>query len=492
MGQKNMQATAIAATAAERTASARHSIIGKELHVGISGFGSWMLGVGTIIGSMAWLFHAPMIARGGTLASVAAFVIGALASLPLAMVLSELSRLVPSAGGPYVYKYLAFKKLFPRAGEFLGFSSGWLFWVALVAGYACMACGFANLLAASLWGTPNAAPLWFGPICIAGLFIATTASNSFQVSRVTLINNLFTLLKFALAAGFVTIVWNSHKFDPMRVLQTVTPSGHGDFFSNLSSVIVFGIAAYSGLELTACASSETKQADKNVPRAIMLTLASVAAIYVAMSVAVGGSAVFQCTADGAAAVVKSTQISATCPGIASYLAGPNFGMIFTVGVIASIIGCGIGGLLSCARIIYAIAKTGLFPKQLAEVNSNKVPFNALWFQCATMIAVGVAANLLSRFGLFPDAYTFLAEVFAFLYSFLAIFYGMSLLVLRRGEEKGNLLVQVGCATLVIVIYAALAFLCVTPQHQMAGLALLLLGVPVHMLNVRQRECEQSH
>ncbi len=464
----------------------RSSLIGKELHVGISGFGSWMLGVGTIIGSMAWLFHAPMIARGGTLASVAAFFIGAIISIPLAIVLSELSRLVPAAGGPYVYKYLAFKKLFPKAGDLLGFSSGWLFWVALVAGYACMANGFSNLLATSIWGSSGAAPLWFGPICIAGMFIVSTLMNSARVSQVAYINNLFTLLKFGLAAGFVALVWQSNQFDITRVMQTVTPAGKGDFFTNLSSVLIFGIAAYSGLELTACASSETAQAQRNVPRAIALTLLSVAAIYIAMSVAVGGSANFICTADGATAIVASSQLPATCPGIASYLAGPAFGALFTAGVIASIVGCGIGGMLSCARIIFAIAKTGLFPRQLAEVNKAKVPVNALWFQCIAMTLVASAANLLSRVGLVPDAYTFLAEVFAFLYSFLAIFYGVSLLVLRREQNTGNPRLQICCATAVIVIYFALAFFCVGITHQVAGFALLLLGIPLHLLNQRQR------
>jgi APA family basic amino acid/polyamine antiporter len=479
-----MQATATTLIAVPEK---RTSVIGKELHVGISGFGSWMLGVGTIIGSMAWLFHAPMIARGGTLASIAAFLIGALVSLPLAMVLSELSRIVPAAGGPYVYKYLAFKKLFPKAGEFLGFSSGWLFWVALVAGYACMGCGFANLMATSMWGTAAAAPMWFGPVCITGMFVISTGMNSFPVSRVTGINSLFTLLKFALAAGFVALVWKSGQFDASRLMQVTNPAGAGDFFSNLSGVLIFGIAAYSGLELSACASSETSEAHKNVPRAILLTLASVAAIYVAMSIAVAGSANFVCTADGAAAVVQSTMIPATCPGIAGHLAGPGFGALFTAGVIASIIGCGIGGLLSCARIIFAIAKTGLFPAQLATVNKQKVPTNALWFQCGIMTVVGVAANLLSRYGLFPDAYTFLAEVFAFLYSFLAIFYGVSLLVLRRSEPATmSKWRQIAPAVAVIVIYFGLAFFCVNVTHQIAGLALLLLGIPVHMLNMRQR------
>jgi hypothetical protein len=49
--------------------------IGKDMKVGISAFGAWMLGVGSIIGSMAWLMHAPMLARAGPAACMTAWLI---------------------------------------------------------------------------------------------------------------------------------------------------------------------------------------------------------------------------------------------------------------------------------------------------------------------------------------------------------------------------------------------------------------------------------
>ncbi len=76
-----------------------------ELKVGITAFGAWMVGVGSIIGSMAWLMHGPMLARAGTLPCILAWTIAAIATIPLAMILMELSSMFPDAGGPYVYKY---------------------------------------------------------------------------------------------------------------------------------------------------------------------------------------------------------------------------------------------------------------------------------------------------------------------------------------------------------------------------------------------------
>jgi amino acid transporter len=47
----------------------------------------------------------------------------------------------PQAGGPYVYKFYALKRLVPGSGEMLGFLTGWLFWIAIIVGLACMANG---------------------------------------------------------------------------------------------------------------------------------------------------------------------------------------------------------------------------------------------------------------------------------------------------------------------------------------------------------------
>ena len=74
--------------------------IGSDMKVGISSFASWMLGVGAIIGSYAWLVHGPMIARAGPLAATSAWLVAALMTFPSAFILAELSSMFPTAGGP--------------------------------------------------------------------------------------------------------------------------------------------------------------------------------------------------------------------------------------------------------------------------------------------------------------------------------------------------------------------------------------------------------
>ena len=112
------------------TSASEATKIGSDMRVGISSFGAWMIGVGSIIGSIAWLFHGPMIARAGVVATTLAWMLAGFFMIPLAVILMELSSMFPTAGGPYVYKYYALKRAAPWAGELIGFLiAGWLYWV---------------------------------------------------------------------------------------------------------------------------------------------------------------------------------------------------------------------------------------------------------------------------------------------------------------------------------------------------------------------------
>jgi len=463
--------------------------IGSEMPVGISSFAAWMLGVGSIIGSMAWLFHGPMLARAGTLASAVSWIIAGVCMLPLCFIVMELASMFPAAGGPYVYKYYALKRLAPGLGEFFGFLTGWLFWIAMVVGYACMSNGLTNMLGTSIWGSANASPLWFGPLIISVLFGITTIFNFKPVNQVASVNNLFTLMKFAMAISFGALVLFAPTSSISNVLQTASPMGCTDLFKNIASVFMLALSGYTGLELVGCTSSETENAQKAVPRAVFMTLIAVAFIYTGMSVAISCAAPYILSANKSTMTIAGTNFYATCPSIAGYLGGPVWGNVFTACVVASIIGCGFGGLMTIARLSYSMAKTGLFPAQFAKLDDQtKVPKYALIFQFWCLIIIGIGANLLARSGMFPDAYTFLAETFGFMYAFIALLYGICAVSLRytdpdmerpfRVGKHGNALLW-NLAIITTFIWGYAAFGCTNFANQIAGLLILLLGIPIY-------------
>src|SRR5262249_456225 len=99
------------------------------------------------------------------------------------------------------------------------------------------------------------------------------------------------------------------------------------------------------------------------------------------------------------------------------------------------------------------------------------------------------ASILSRTGMFADAYTFLAEVFGFLYAFVAMLYGICIVALRytdpdmerpfRIGTTGNALAWI-VAAVTVAIWGYAAFFCVKIIHQIAGALILFAGVPIYL------------
>jgi len=475
--------------------------IGAGMKVGISSFGAWMLGVGSIIGSMAWLMHGPMLARSGPAACMTAWIIAGALTLPLALILMELSSMFPTAGGPYVYKYYALKRLIPGMGEMLGFLTGWLFWASIIVGLACMSNGLANLVSTTFYGTPTGSPIWFGPVVIFLLFGSTTALNFLSIAQASKASIVLTIMKFAMAFGFAGLVAASGHASLDNVMKLANPSGGTDFVANVSSVLMLALAGFSFMEISGCTSSETVDAQKSVPKAMFLTLLSITFIYLSMCFCVSVASPFVLSPDKSTLLVAGTNFQATCPGLAGLIGGAIWGRAFTTCVIASIVGCGFTALLGLARVSYSMAETKLFPRQFAHLDARtKVPTYSLWFQFWCVAIIGAAANLLSRSGLFPDAYAFLGDTFGVMYAFVAMLYGICVVSLRytdpdlprpfRIGKNGNALVwTMALITVGIWGYAALG--CVSWVEQLAGAIVLLSGIPIYLYyrNINQKTAD---
>jgi amino acid transporter len=463
--------------------------IGTGMKIGISAFGAWMMGVGSIIGSMAWLMHGPMLTRAGPAACMTAWVVAGTLSLPLALILMELSSMFPTAGGPYVYKYYALKRLVPGMGEMLGFLTGWLFWIAIMVGLACMANGLTNLISSAVFGSAAASPLWFGPAVIGLLFGSTTALNFLSIAKASKASIAFTVLKFAMAFAFAALVLCSGHWSLDNISKLTNPAGGGDLATNVASVLMLALAGFSFMEISGCVSSETSDAQKSVPRAMFLTLLSITAIYVSMCFCISIASPFVLSSDKTMLVVPGTTIQANCPAIAGLIGGDACGQIFAGGVIASIVGCGFTALLGMARVSYSMAETKLFPRQFAHLDTRtKVPTYSLWFQFWCVTIIGIGANLAAHSGLFPDAYAFLGDTFGFMYAFVAVLYGVCVVSLRytdpdmlrpfRIGKNGNTLVWL-MALITVGIWGYAALGCVQWVVQLTGLAIALSGIPVY-------------
>ncbi len=372
----------------------------------------------------------------------------------------------------------------------IGFLTGWLFWMAAIVALACMSNGLANLLCSIFYGSTANSPIWFGPAVIFALFGATTVGNLLPVGKAASINNVFTVMKLLMAVGFGLLVACTGQMNFERILAVTSPQGEVSLWKNVGSVLMIAMAGFSFLEVSGCTSAETADARRVVPKAMGLTLITVTFMYVGMCIAISCVSNFVLSPDRSTLVVPGTAFQATCPSLAGMLGGPIVGNIFTGCVVASIVGCAFVALLAVARVSYSMAKTKLFPAQFALLDvKTSVPRYALWFQFWCLCIIGIGANLLSRTGVFSDAYTFLCETFGFMYAFVAMLYGICLISLRytdphmerafRIGAKGNIMAWIVCLV-TIAIWTFSAFFCVNWTHQVAGILILLSGIPIYL------------
>ena len=89
--------------------------------------------VGTMIGSGIFMLPASLASIGGI--SIIGWVLSGAGALLIAYLFSRLSKLVNKSGGPYIYPRVGF-------GKFVGFLSGWGYWVSTVASVAAVAIVF--------------------------------------------------------------------------------------------------------------------------------------------------------------------------------------------------------------------------------------------------------------------------------------------------------------------------------------------------------------
>lgn len=212
----------------------------------------------------------------------------------------------------------------------------------------------------------------------------------------------------------------------------------GQFWGKVASIFMLAMAGFSFMEITGCMSAETRDASKSVPRAVFLTLLTVTAIYFGYCISIASVAPLTLSADKTTLVMVGSTVQANCPALAGAIVADWWQFIH-----------GGSGGIDCWLWIYSVAgnfvsairwpRLNSFPQFGQLCPSTGVPKYALWFQFWCMSIIALAASLLSHTSLFPDAYTFLAEVFGFMYAFVAMLYGICVVSLRYSHRLWNAL-----------------------------------------------------
>ncbi len=298
------------------------------------------ISIGGMLGS--GIFVLPGFASGLTGPSVwLAYLLGAVCVLPAALSKSELATAMPSSGGTYVYIERAFGPLF-------GTISGIGLWLSLLLKSSFALIGLGAYLAVLINISDG-----LTPYVALGFLSIIVLLNIFGVKKVGKVQLYIVSVSLACLAALFFIGFP--KVDPDYLDPFMSNGNIG-----LISAIAFVYISYSGVIKVAAIAGEIKNPDKNLPLAMILSLFSIAAIYVFVSFILAGTV----NPDSLSIDIRPIHTAAKNVG------GDYFGYFAAVIGVLTLMSGANSGVLASSRFPFAMARDLLMPKFFSRIHSK--------------------------------------------------------------------------------------------------------------------------
>ena len=246
----------------------------------------------------------------------------------LVLCFAEAASHFSEPGGAYLYARTAF-------GDFVGFETGWMNWLARVTSLASLSNGFVVSLARlfpSLGTGATRAAIIIGTIAIlAAIHVVGVRYGAASIY-------VFTFGKLVPLVGFIVVALIAWRSNPIPASMHLPPAG-----TDWSAAALFMLFAYAGFENMGVPAGEFRNPKTELPRALLVGTLAIAAIYVlaqlgAMSALPDLSKTQTPIADAAAALVG---------GIGA--------VVVTLGALLSMAGTNSGTVLEGSRMLYALS-----------------------------------------------------------------------------------------------------------------------------------------
>jgi APA family basic amino acid/polyamine antiporter len=401
-----------------------------RLKPSLSLFDAVAISVGAIVGAGIFVVTGIAAGQAGS-ALVVSMLIAAFIALFSALSIAELAARFPEEGSVYE---------FGRAliSPFAGFLSGWMWILSNVFAGSAVSLGFAYYFTYLLPGIP---PPWVAAVMCIGF----SALNYYGVRQSVFLNNLLVTAKLLILAFFCIFG------------ALYTKSSNLVPFSPFQPGMLFGVFyiffAYGGFARVAVVAEEVKDARRNVPRAVILSLVISTIFYIAVgTVALGLT--------GAANLSSSKSPLADAMGKTG---SPFAVQLISLGGLLATASVLLTSIMGVSRMAYAMARGNDLPLALSKVHEkHNTPYYSVWFS-------GIMMALLV---LFIDLSSVVAiSTFAMLFYYASS--NISALRLKENDRKYPQVVPavgaITCVALLIVI------LFLSPLAWVVGLAGLIAG-----------------
>ena len=394
------------------------------------------INVGAIIGGGIFVVTGIVAGLAGS-AFVISMVVAAVIALFTALSFAQLTAWQPVEGSGYEYVR---QLVSPSAG----FLAGWMWLIGNTFGGAAVSLGFAYYLAAAFPGLPV-------NVVAALVCLGFAALNFAGIRRSALLNDVLVVVKLVVLGFFV--VFGLTHVNNVNFLP----------FQPFSSGVLFGayfiFFAYAGFARATVIAEEVKDAKRNVPRAVLLSLVISTVVYILVGVVAVGLVGSNSLAASNSPLTFA--IGATGSSVAMQVVSAG-GLVATASVLLT-------AILGVSRMAFSMARRRDLPKALNLLSVRfGTPYVSIWI-------VGVVMALLV---LFVDLTgVVVVSTFALLFWYVLV----NLAAFRLKCEKRlcpRWLPVLGLSTCLVLL--AVAFF-VAPFAWTAGVACLLVGAVFYVL-----------
>jgi amino acid transporter len=311
--------------------------VGTRRDVGI--WGAALLALNGMIGAAIFGLPGKLDAAVGSFAPWLLLLAG-IGIMPVVLCYADLASRFDSSGGPQLYAGTAF-------GKFVGFEAGWMLYAARAASLAANA----HVLAAyagALWPPLNSV------VTIIVTISAITLVNVVGIRRAVDTLGGMTMLKLA---PLILI-------GALGLLLADIPAPKLPEFSAVEGVALAALYAFVGFEAATIPAGETLDPERNIPRALLLTVASVTLLYVIVQLAYSASGIGESDAPLAELAAKSL--------------GPAGAVMLGVAAIASVLANQLSAVTSISRITSSLADQDLLPRWFGRISPRfATPANSI-------------------------------------------------------------------------------------------------------------------
>jgi basic amino acid/polyamine antiporter, APA family len=372
----------------------------------------------------------------------------------LVLCFAEATSHFSEPGGAYLYARTAF-------GDFVGFETGWMNWIARVTSLASLSNGF--VLALGLFypslkvGALRATVITLSVVLLALIHLVGVRYGAASIY-------VFTLGKLVPLVGFIIlalVVWKSNPIPASFAL----PGGDTKWID----AALFMLFAYAGFENLGVPAGEFKNPRRDLPWALLIGTLAIAAIYVLVQLG------------AMSALPDLSQSDSPIAAAAGSIIGPAGAIIVTIGALLSMAGTNSGTMLEGSRMLYALARD----RRMGPVSYVHPRFHTPTFAITIHAIVALVLALGGSF-----AQLALLSAVARLTTYLVTCCSIPFLRKRSGPEERGFRVPGGLTLPILGVLVSLTFVVTLDRDKLnaAGIAIAV-GAIVYAVSHRPARAE---